>query len=261
MIHFGKITGVYEFVPENDNPYYHARSVEWFACDIPRMNFDQDVLHSFGSLMTICRIKQEERVRAIINAYRQGKLLPQAAPLEMDGEESVRDIENEALGAITNLIIQKTRGHDLAQIADAILRAKGFTTYVSPAGPDKGVDILASAGTLGFGSPKICVQVKSSDTPVDRAVLDQLGGVMKNFNVGYGLLVSWIGFKSSVINETAKPFFKIRLWTHKEIVMEFLQYYDQMDDEIKELIPLAKRRASFALWEKEGGRFAEMMLK
>lgn len=154
--------------------------------------------------------------------------------------EEARDIENEALGVITNLIIQKTKGHGLAKIVDAILRAKGFTTYVSPAGPDKGVDILASAGTLGFGSPKICVQVKSTDTPVDRIVLDQLGGVMKNFGAEYGLLVSWRGFKSSVINETAKQFFEIRLWTHKEIIEEFLRYYDQMDDEIKELIPLKK---------------------
>lgn len=102
------------------------------------------------------------------------------------------------------------------------------------------MDILASAGTLGFGSPKICVQVKSTDVPVDRIVLDQLGGVMKNFNADYGLLVSWSGFKSSVINEIAKQFFEIRLWTHKEIIEEFLRYYDQMDDEIKELIPLKK---------------------
>ena len=75
---------------------------------------------------------------------------------------------------------------------------------------------------------------------MDRAVLDQLGGVMKNFNAEYGLLVSWSGFKSSVINETAKQFFEIRLWTHKEIIEEFLQYYDQMDDDIKELIPLKR---------------------
>ena len=67
-----------------------------------------------------------------------------------------------------------------------------------------------------------------------------LGGVMKNFGAEYGLLVSWSGFKSSVINETAKQFFEIRLWTHKEIIEEFLRYYDQMDDEIKELIPLKK---------------------
>lgn len=39
-------------------------------------------------------------------------------------------------------------------------------------GPDKGVDILASVGTLGFGSSKICVQVKSTDMSVDRIVLD-----------------------------------------------------------------------------------------
>lgn len=227
-------------MPNNDNPYYHAHQVDWFACDIPRTAFDQDILYSFGAFMTICRIKQEDRIKAAIHAQKQGKKAPQITPQESQDDEEARDIENEALGVITNLIIQKTKGHGLAKIVDAILRAKGFTTYVSPAGPDKGVDILASAGTLGFGSPKICVQVKSTDTPVDRIVLDQLGGVMKNFGAEYGLLVSWRGFKSSVINETAKQFFEIRLWTHKEIIEEFLRYYDQMDDEIKELIPLKK---------------------
>lgn len=203
VIHFGKIMGDYEFLPNNDNPYYHAHQVDWFACDIPRTAFDQDILYSFGAFMTICRIKQEDRIKAVINAHKQGKKAPQITPQEPQDDEEARDIENEALGVITNLIIQKTKGHGLAKIVDAILRAKGFTTYVSPAGPDKGVDILASAGTLGFGSPKICVQVKSTDAPVDRIVLDQLGGVMKNFGAEYGLLVSWSGFKSSVINETA----------------------------------------------------------
>ena len=33
---------------------------------------------------------------------------------------------------------------------------------------------------------------------------------------------------------------KLYFWTHKEIIEEFLRYYDQMDDEIKELIPLKK---------------------
>ena len=240
VIHFGKITGDYEFLPNNGNPYYHARRVERVACDIPRANFDQDILYSFGAFMTICRIKQEERIKAVIQAHNQGKKAQQVIPQEPQDDEEARDIENEALSVITNLMIQKTKGHGLAKIVDAILRAKGFTTYVSPAGPDKGVDILASAGTLGFGSPKICVQVKSSDAPVDRIVLDQLGGVMKNFGAEYGLLVSWSGFKSSVINETAKQFFEIRLWTHKEIIQEFLRYYEQMDAEIKEQIPLKK---------------------
>ena len=96
---------------------------------------------------------------------------------------------------------------------------------------------MASAGTLRFGNPITCIRVKSTDAPVERIVLDHLGDVMKNFGAEYGLFLSWSESKSSVINETAKQFFKIRLWTHKEMIEEF---YDQMDDEIKELIPLKK---------------------
>ena len=39
---------------------------------------------------------------------------------------------------------------------------------------------MASGGEVGFGSPKICVQVKTQYTPIDRTTLDQLGGVMNN---------------------------------------------------------------------------------
>lgn len=176
-------------------------------------------------------------------AWERTFLLQQAADLTMTFEAFVEIYEKCLAGGDIVVLKHNQEPKYLSYVlatTDAILRAKGFTTYVSPAGPDKGVDILASAGTLGFGSPKICVQVKSTDAPVDRIVLDQLGGVMKNFGAEYGLLVSWSGFKSSVINETAKQFFEIRLWTHKEIIEEFLRYYDQTDDEIKELIPLKK---------------------
>lgn len=38
----------------------------------------------------------------------------------------------------------------------------------------------------------------------------------------------------------AKQFFEIRFWTHMGIIEEPLRYYDQMDGENKELIPLKK---------------------
>lgn len=198
VIHFCKIVGDNEFLPNNDYPHHHAHQVDWFACDIPRTAFDQDILYSF---MIICRIKQEDRIKSLIHAHKQGKKAPQLTSQESQDNEEARDIENVALGVITNLIIWKTKWHDLAKIVDAILLVKGFTTDASLAGSDKGVDILASAGTFGSGSPQICVQVKSTDAPLDRIVLDQLGGVMRNFDAEYGLLVSWSGFKSSVISK------------------------------------------------------------
>ena len=80
VIHFGKIIVDYEFLLDNDNPYYHVHQVDSFACDIPRTAFDQDILYSFGAFMTVCRIKQEGRIKVIINAHEQGKKVPQITP-------------------------------------------------------------------------------------------------------------------------------------------------------------------------------------
>lgn len=112
--------------------------------------------------------------------------------------------------------------------------------YRSPKGADHGVDLLASSGEFGFEAPKICVQVKSTDGAVERTVLDQLIGTMANVGADYGLLVSWGGFKSSIIRDIPMQFFKIRLWSHIEIINEFLKCYDLLDDEIKQEIPLKK---------------------
>jgi restriction system protein len=62
----------------------------------------------------------------------------------------------------------------------------------------KGIDLFALPGPLGFGWPRLCVQVKSADSPVDLTTLNQLVGAMENVQAGQGLLVSWGGFKSSV---------------------------------------------------------------
>ena len=125
-------------------------------------------------------------------------------------------------------------------LIEEILKAKGFTTYRSPEGADFGVDLLASSGTLGFGTPRICVQVKSTDGTVDRPTLDQLIGTMSNYNADYGLLVSWSGFKSSVIKEIPKHFFKVRLWDSKKIIEEIFDNYDNLSDTIRAEIPLKR---------------------
>ncbi|MBN1597319.1 MAG: hypothetical protein JW894_03430 [Bacteroidales bacterium] len=52
---------------------------------------------------------------------------------------------------IAKFIIQKYKGHGMGAIIEAILRAKGYTTYRSPKEPDKGVDIPA-----GYIDKSIC---------------------------------------------------------------------------------------------------------
>lgn len=84
------------------------------------------------------------------------------------------------------------------------------------------------------------MQVKSTEEAVERVVLDQLIGTMANVGAEYGLLVSWGGFKSSIIRDIPMQFFKVRLWSRIEIINELLQYYELLDEELKQEIPLKR---------------------
>lgn len=243
-IHIGEITGQYVNTPSSENPYYHYRTVKWFATDIPRSKFDQDILYSFGAAMTICRISRndaEERVREM--AKNEWKSRPLASPLEATDTGDVEssgfyDIERAAWDQIAKYISRKFKGHAMARLVETILNAQGYITYRSPEGPDKGLDLLAASGPLGFRSPKLCVQVKTTDNPVDRPTLDQLIGVMQNFGAEQGLLVSWSGFKGSVDKEIPSQFFRVRLWDQDSLIEELLKVYDKIDEDIKAELPL-----------------------
>lgn len=128
----------------------------------------------------------------------------------------------------------------MERLVEVILKAQSYTTYRSPEGADKGVDILAAPGPLGFGRPRICVQVKSQETPVDRPTLDQLVGAMQNVQADQGLLVSWGGFKSSVEREIVSQFFRVRLWDQDALIKELLDNYSQPDEDLRAEIPLKR---------------------
>jgi restriction system protein len=65
----GEVVGDYEFLGENNQPYKHVRRVSWFEREVYRADLDDDLRHSLGCLMTICKIKREnaaERIREML---------------------------------------------------------------------------------------------------------------------------------------------------------------------------------------------------
>lgn len=247
-IHIAEITGNYAFDKTAEAPYRHYRNVKWLATDILRSNFDQDLLYSFGAFMTVCQIKRndaESRVHEMAKSSWKSTTRKPPPPSTGDDEggepeEGTADLEEIAQDQIAKLISAKFKGHGMARLVDAILKAQGYTTYISPEGPDKGVDILAAQGALGFGEPRICVQVKSGDSPLDRPTLDQLLGTMQNVQANQGLLVSWGGFKSSVDKEEAAQFFRVRLWDQKDLIEQLFKHYDKLDAELRADLPLKR---------------------
>ena len=246
-IQIGEVTGDYQFNPDGPDPFFHWREVEWIGEAIPRSHFGQDLLYTFGAFMTICRIQRnsaEKRILAMKSSgwkpERLSSVKKTTIGVDVDQDTEDADLEEQAHDQIAKLINARFKGHKLTQLVEAILKAQGYTTYLSPEGPDGGVDILAGAGPLGFGQPQLCVEVKSGDTPIDRASVDKLIGAVTKFNAHQGLFVSWGGFKTNVQKELAPSFFRMRLWTQKELFEALFANYDRLDDEIKAELPLKR---------------------
>ncbi len=252
VIAFGEITGGYTYTPSAPTPYRHSRAVKWLNQDVARTAFDQDLLFSFGAFMTVCEIKRhdaENRIRAMAKSGWTSAPTFAGTPKTASSESTTTavaedteevDLEQLARDQIANLISRRFKGHEMARLVEALLKAQGYTTFTSPPGPDKGVDILAAPGALGFGSPRICVQVKSQEGPLDASTLNQLIGTMQNVQAQQGLLVGWGGFKTSVDREVAAQFFRVRLWNQNALIDQVLEHYDALDPDLRAELPLKR---------------------
>lgn len=258
-IQIGEITGDYRFEPEGPNPFFHWRSVKWIGEAVPRAHFGKDLLNTFGAFMTICRV-QRNNADARLRAMRATGWKPESVSAitktpvvsldEAVSESEDTDLEEAARDQIAQLITARFKGHGLTRLVEGILKAQGYITYRSAEGADGGADILAGAGPLGFGAPRLCVEVKSESTPIDRPTVDKLLGAVTKFGAQEGLFVSWSGFKTNVQKELAASFFRVRLWTQKELLEALFTHYDHLDDDLKAELPL-KRIWTVAAQEEE----------
>ncbi len=245
-IQIGEITGDYHFESQGPNPYFHWRPVKWIAEAVPRTHFSQDLLYTFGAFLTICRVERNDAERRIAamraNGWKPETIAAVSKTATRLTDEAAEDTDLEVLGRdqIAQLIAAKFKGHDLTRLVEAILKAQGYTTYRSPEGADGGADILAGTGPLGFGAPRLCVEVKSESGPIDRPTVDKLLGAVQKFGANEGLFVSWGGFKSTVQKELATQFFRVRLWTQKEILEQLFAHYDRLDEDMKADLPLKR---------------------
>jgi len=82
--------------------------------------------------------------------------------------------------------------------------------------------------------------VKSFSSPVSVDVLRALQGTIQSFKAEQGLLVSWGGFKRTVLDEARRSFFTVRLWDSGALLNEILEHYDKFPDDLKAELPLKK---------------------
>jgi restriction system protein len=237
----GKVVGDYKFDPSAPPGARHQRQVKWIRTDVARTELDLDLKQSLNSTLTVFRVSRNDAERRLV-AIANGAASPLVETTDepLDDSEGSFDFEQYATDEITRYIGEKFHGHDLARLVEAILQAEGYSTELSPPGPDGGVDIIAGTGSLGFGEPRLAVQVKSGKGPIDVTVLRSLRGVMPEFGATHGLIVSWGGFNKAVYSEVRSLYFKVRLWDAGDLIAALQGVYDKLSAEIQSELPLKR---------------------
>jgi len=248
QVALGKVTGPYSY-RKVGNEFRHTRSVKWIRPDVARTVFAQDLLYSIGAFMTVCRITRNDAERRVAVVL-EGKADPgfesdvaaasKPAAVLSSHEAEVPDLALAAHDQIVAQIQSRFSGHALARLVEAILRAEGWVTTLSPPGPDGGVDILAGRGSLGLDQPRLCVQVKSQSSPADVSIYRGLQGSMQSFKAEQGLLICWGGFNKPVRAEAKQGYFAVRLWESRDLVEAIYRNYDRLPAEVQAELPLKR---------------------
>ncbi len=249
QIALGRIEGPYAYSKVGDE-MRHTRKVNWLLPSIPRSTFRQDLLHSFGAFMTVCRVQRNE-AEARIAAVMQGladpgfvgaseKESPIAEAALTPEPDTQLDLAQAAHDDIVAYVRDRFQSHELARLVAAVLEAEGYSVHVSPAGPDGGADILAGRGPLGLDSPTLCVQVKATEAPSDVKTFRELVGTMDTFKADHGLLVCWGGFNRALEREARQKIFRVRLWDQSDLVNAIYRTYEKLSPELQSELPLKR---------------------
>ena len=248
-IAIGEVTGPYE---QSGSESRTKRPVRWLQNNVPRDTFKQDLLYSFGSIMTVCEVRRNDALNRVLSVAEHGIdpgfwYAPDLPDQNSDNDDTEADASTQpvdlaeiARNQIEARISSIFTGHDFTNLVAAILEARGYYVCVSPPGPDAGCDIVAGRGALGFDSPRLVVQVKSGNIVVDHPTLQSLNGLIQDTNADHGLIVSWSGFKSSVRKETNRQYFRVRFWGRDEVIEALLSVYDDLPERIRVALPLKR---------------------
>lgn len=222
---------------------FPGRRVEWLVTDLPREAIKQDLRFSMGASQTVCEIQRNNAAARFEKIARTrldpGPLVNSSKSLSQiesgieDADLLVPDLSALARQQVEDHISANFAGHEFTELIAAILEAQGYRTEVAPPGPDRGIDIVAGKGELGFDAPRLVVQVKSGDLQGDQPTLQSLIGSVQDAHAEHGLLVCWSGFKQPVRKRLNELYFRIRLWGRKEILDELFDVYDDLPEELK----------------------------
>lgn len=175
--------------------------------------------------------------------YRQWKQQqPEPEETESDEEASEAAITleeaEESAWAQIETYLGKMSPYDFQDLVAGLLKGMGYhVAWIAPAGPDKGVDIIAQSDPLGVTGPRIKCQVKRTGERMTVKEVRSFLAVLADGDIG--LFVSFGGFTKDSEDETRnQEKRRAMLINLRRFVDLWVEYYHRIPEPQRQLLPL-----------------------
>jgi restriction system protein len=233
----GTIEGDYDFSDDLVGDLSNVRRVKWddeVSRDLLSVS-SKNVLGAISTLFTLTGEAAEDVENAL--AGTPGPESTDQTAQTTEEEDLLKDIQARALEFVKDRV-NRLDWDDAQELVAGLLRAMGYKTQISPSGPDRGKDIVASPDGFGFESPRIVVEVKHQrQTMGSQDIRCFLGGRHKDDK---GLYVSTGGFTKDARYEAERASIPIMLMDVNDLVAALVEHYEDMDADTKGLLRLTK---------------------
>ena len=197
--------------------------------------------NSLGAISTLFLLPDEAAIEidALLTGKQPAKIVIEPEDEEVAVGTILKDIQSKAFEFIKDKVSRISRTEELQQLVAGLLQAMGYKTRISPSGPDRGKDIVASPDGSGW-EPRIVVEVKhrTGSNMGSQEIRSFLGGRHKDDK---GLYVEHRGqFTKDARYEAERASIPLTLMDLDDLVKALLEHYEKMDIDAQRLIPLVR---------------------
>jgi len=156
----GTIKSDYQYQPGVVGDYPNIRKVIWDG-QVDRDDMTISSRNSLGCATTLFSVDEFvwQEFDSVLSGKKPAKEGDSGSAEETDLEQIRKELAEKAHEFIKDKILTLD-ADDMEELVAAILRGMGYQSRVSPKGPDRGVDVMASPDGLGLEEPRIKAEVK-----------------------------------------------------------------------------------------------------
>ncbi len=242
-LNFGVIES--DFYVDQSAPFHpNRRRVKWLKVGVPRDVFSKSALHEMGSALTLFRVKTHaaEFLKFIdsgIEANPVDATGPAAEPADFADDEPNAELVDTYSRDFVIDALRHMDAYRFEYFVASLLRAMGYRATTTVASGDGGVDVIASRDPLAIEPPIIKVQCKRMISTIGAPDVQKLAGTLAHGGSELGLFVT-LGKYSPDALHIERTRQDLRLVSGSQLVDLIFEYYEGLEPEWKQLLPLRR---------------------